>query len=188
MPDFASFIAWSGLERLELCVFVFAGALLLAIGAIVGVNRLKHGRKSVRQGAAGDKILDALALGLCLWLGYAFVSEPSQLPGIAALFAVSLLAAALGAHVMLTTHEQHAHALAHCAARTRRNTTWRIAWDGDQAHGQPLDDFTQRWSGFSNPRRTQPRCASSAGSLHVSHAAMRASSRQRFQSRRQLRR
>lgn len=191
MPDFAGFVAWTGLERLELCVFVFAGALLLAVAAIVAVSRLKHQRRSARQGAAGDKILDMLALGLCIWLGYAFVNEPAQLPGVAALFAVSLLAAALGAHVMLTTHEQHARALAHCAARARRNTTWRVAWDGDLAQGQPRDDFTQRWSWLSTPRRTQPRCASPSRNphvTHITHAAMRANSRQRYQVKRQLRR
>jgi hypothetical protein len=182
MPECAGFIAWSGLERLELYVFVFAGALLLAVAAIGVVNRLKHGRRSIRQGASGDKLLDLLALGLCIWLGYAFVNQPAQLPGVAALFAASLLAAALGVHLMLTTHEQHAHALAHCGARARRATTWRVAWDAEPAPMQPRDDFTQRWSWSSNPRRTQPRCASS------SRNALRVQGCQRHQVRRQLRR
>ena len=94
MPDGADFIAWSGLERLELCVFVFSGALLLAIASTAIVNRFAHGKRNMRQVAAGDKIVDLLALGLCIWLGYAFVNEPAQMPGTAALFAVSLLAAA----------------------------------------------------------------------------------------------
>jgi hypothetical protein len=182
MPDWAGFIAWSGLQRLELCVFVFAGALLMAIAAIAVVNRVRQGHRNARHGAAGDKILDMLALGLCLWLGYAFVNEPSQVPGIAALCAVSVLAAALGAHVMLTTHEQHAHALAHCGVRARRHAAWRVAWDGDSAQRQPRDDFTQRWSGSNNPRRTQPCCAA------LPNGSMRMRSHSRHQVRRQLRR
>ncbi|MPW21031.1 NADP transhydrogenase subunit beta [Paraburkholderia sp. CNPSo 3157] len=184
MPDCASFIAWSGLERLELYVFVFVGALLFAIAAMMLANRMKHGRRSMRQGAAGDKLVDMLALGLCIWLGYAFVSEPAQMPGIAALFAVSLLAAALGAHVMLTTHEHHARTPAHCGLSSRRGTSLRFAWDGDPSHGQPADDFTQRWTWASNPRRTQARCASSARNMHLTHAAVRVRSRQRYSAKR----
>lgn len=184
MPDCASFIAWSGLERLELYVFVFAGALLLAIASTVLVNRLKHRSRSMRQGAAGDKAVDMLALGLCICLGYAFVNEPAQLPGIAALCAVSLLAAALGAHVMLTTHEQHARTPSHCGIASRRGMSSRVAWDGELLHMQPADDFTQRWTWYSNPRRTQARCASSARTLHVTNATMRVRSRQRYKAKR----
>ena len=181
MPDCAGFIAWSGLERLELYVFVFAGALLFAIAATLFARRLTLGKRNVRQGAAGDKIVDMFAIGLCIWLGYAFVNEPAQLPGIAALFAVSLLAAALGAHVMLTTHEHHARTPAHCGIASRRSTSLCVAWDGDPSHMQPADDFTQRWTWSSNPRRTQPHCASSARNMHVPHAALRVRSRQRYQ-------
>jgi NAD(P) transhydrogenase subunit beta len=179
MPDAAGFIAWSGLERLELYVFVFSGALLLAIASTVFVNRLTRGKRNMRQVAAGDKLVDLLALGLCIWLGYAFVNEPAQLPGAAALFAVSLLAAALGAHVMLTTHEQAARAPAHCGLMARRAAALHVAWDGDAA--QPADDFTQRWTWTSSPRRTQARCLSSARNAHVAHATMRVRSRQRHQ-------
>ncbi|MBP0596356.1 NADP transhydrogenase subunit beta [Paraburkholderia sp. LEh10] len=179
MLDCMGFIAWSGLERLELYVFVFAGALLFAIAATTLVGRLTHNRPNIRQGAAGDKIVDIVALGLCIWLGYAFVDEPAQIPGIAALFAVSLLAAALGAHVMLTTHEHHAPA--HCGMTARRGASLRVAWDGDAARMQPADDFTQRWSWTSSRRRTQPCCASSARHTHMTHATMRVRSRQRYQ-------
>ncbi|MEI5999099.1 NADP transhydrogenase subunit beta [Paraburkholderia bengalensis] len=182
MPEWSGFIAWSGLERLELCVFVFAGALLLAIASTVSVNRLVHGGRSVRQGAAGDKVVDMLALGLCIWLGYAFVNEPAQLPGAAALFAVSLLAAALGAHVMLTSHEHRAPA--QCGMAARRAASFRLAWDGDAARMQPADDFTQRWTWTVSTRRTQARCVSSARSTHLTHAAMRVRSRQRHHVRR----
>jgi NAD(P) transhydrogenase subunit beta len=179
MPDAADFIAWSGLERLELYVFVFSGALMFAIASIVFVKRLAHRRRSARQAAAGDKIVDLFALGLCIWLGYAFVNEPAQLPGAAALFAVSLLAAALGAHVMLTTHEHDARAPAHCGMLARRSASVLVAWDA--ARMQPADDFTQRWTYTSNPRRTQARCLSSARNVHLAHAALRVRSRQRYQ-------
>ena len=181
MPEGAGFIAWSGLERLELYVFVFSGALLLAIASTAFVNRLTHRGRNMRQVAAGDKIVDLLAMGLCIWLGYAFVNEPAQLPGIAALFAVSLLAAALGAHVMLTTHAHDVRAPAHCGMLARREMSLRVAWDGDPARMQAADDFTQRWTWTSNPRRTQARCLSAARSMHMTHAAMRVRSRQRYQ-------
>ncbi|RQR33645.1 MULTISPECIES: NADP transhydrogenase subunit beta [unclassified Burkholderia] len=184
MPDWASFITWSGLERLELCVFVFAGALVIAITATVLVNRLTHGRRNTWQGAPGDKVIDMVALGLCVWIGYAFVNEPAQTPGIVALFAVSLLAAALGAHVMLTMHEHHARAPAHCGMSPRRGATLRLAWDGDPSHLQPADDFTQHWTWSINPRRAQPRCASSARNAQMTHATMRVRSRQRHQAKR----
>lgn len=181
MPDAASFIAWSGLERLELYVFVFSGALALAIASTALINRLTHRGRNMRQVAAGDKLVDLLAMGLCIWLGYAFVNEPAQLPGIAALFAVSLLAAALGAHVMLTTHAHDVRAPAHCGMLARREMSLRVAWDGDPARMQATDDFTQRWTWTSNPRRTQARCLSAARSMHMTHAAMRVRSRQRYQ-------
>ncbi|MBN3765782.1 NADP transhydrogenase subunit beta [Burkholderia sp. Ac-20365] len=184
MPDAADFIAWSGLERLELCVFVFSGALLLAIASTAIVNRFAHGKRNVRQVAAGDKIVDLLALGLCIWLGYAFVNEPAQLPGTAALFAVSLLAAALGAHVMLTTHEHAAHAAAHCGVSARHSASLRVAWDGDPARMQAADDFTQRWTWKRDPRRTQARCMSAVRQMHTTHATIRVRSRQRHQARR----
>ncbi|ACC73804.1 NADP transhydrogenase subunit beta [Paraburkholderia phymatum] len=181
MPDGADFIAWSGLERLELYVFVFSGALMVAIASIVFVRRLTHGRQNARQAAAGDKIVDLLALGLCIWLGYAFVNEPAQLPGAAALFAVSVLAAALGAHVMLTTHEHTMRAPAHCGMLARRSASLRVTWDGDAARMQPSDDFTQRWTYTSHPRRTQARCLSSARNAHLAHVTMRVRNRQRHQ-------
>jgi hypothetical protein len=184
MPDCASFIAWSGLERLELYVFVFAGALLLAIAAMMLVNGMKHGRRSIRQGTAGDKLVDMLALGLCIWLGYAFVNDPAEMPGIAALFAVSLLAAALGAHVMLTTHEHHARAPAHCGLSSRRAMALRFAWDADSSRMQPADDFTQRWSWTTNSRPAQARSASSARNMDLTHAAVRVRSRQRYKAKR----
>jgi hypothetical protein len=46
---------------------------------------------------------------------------------------------------------------------------------------QAADDFTQRWTWTSNPRRTQARCLSAARSQHMTHAAMRVRSRQRYQ-------
>ncbi|WP_109479576.1 NADP transhydrogenase subunit beta [Paraburkholderia sp. C35] len=180
MPDDAGFIAWSGLERLELYVFVFCGALLLAIASTSIINRFARGKRNARQGAAGDKVVDLLALGLCIWLGYAFVNEPAQLPGAAALFAVSLLAAALGAHVMLTTHEHAAHAAAHCGVTARHSASLRVAWDDVPTRMQAADDFTQRWTYTSQPRRTQARCLSAARQMHLTHAAMRERSRQRY--------
>ena|SRR5258705_4639985 len=178
MPDGAGFIAWSGLQRLELYVLVFAGALTCAVSAIEVLKRRgKQIVQNVRKGATGDKLVDLSALALCIWLGYGFVTEPTQTPGVEALLAVSFLAAALGAHLMLTSHEHPAGTPAHCGVSSRRGVSLRVAWDVDPSRVQPADDFTQRWTWMNDARRLQ---AHGAASSRHAHAVVRERSRQRY--------
>jgi hypothetical protein len=180
MPDGTGFIMWSGLQRLELYVFVFAGTLLFAVSAIGLLKRRgKQVLQSVRKGATGDKLVDLLALALCIWLGYGFVTEPTQTPGVEALLAVSFLAAALGVHLMLTSHdEHHGHTPAHCGiASSRRGASLRVELDVDPLRAQPFDDFTQRWTWTTSQHPSHAQRASSA--RHV-QAVARVRSRQRY--------
>jgi hypothetical protein len=148
-------------------------------------RRGKQVLQSVRKGATGDKLVDLLALALCIWLGYGFVTEPTQTPGVEALLAMSFLAAALGVHLMLTSHDHHAHAPAHCGmASSRRGASLRVALEVDPLRAQPFDDFTQRWTwtASGHPSRAQ-RAQRASPARHV-HAVARMRSRQRYPAKR----
>ncbi|SEA96467.1 NAD(P)(+) transhydrogenase (Re/Si-specific) subunit beta [Paraburkholderia sartisoli] len=144
-----------GIERVESCVAVFIGGLVFA-GCAIAFFKL-HGLLVDRNAAfPGYKIVNVVALLLCAWLGYAFVTEDTHNFDVAALFAMSLLAAALGAHMMTAAdHEPHAPAFAipgarvhaRCGVMHRRGILERIELRGDPSHIVPGDDFsTPCWS------------------------------------------
>src|SRR5258708_14884832 len=84
----------AGIERVESCVAVFIGGLVFA-GSVIAFCKL-HGALNDRSAVfPGYKLVNIVALLLCAWLGYAFVTEDTQNFGVAALLAMSVLAAAL---------------------------------------------------------------------------------------------
>ncbi len=138
----------AGIERVESCVAV--------AGSVIAFCKL-HGALNDRSAVfPGYKLVNIVALLLCAWLGYAFVTEDTQNFGVAALLAMSVLAAALGAHLMTTTddephHPTHAFAAsgtrahARCGVVHRRDILERIELRGDPSHLRPGDDFLQPW-------------------------------------------
>ena len=96
------------LERIELCTAVFAGALIFATSAI-SFCKLR-GVLPLRAAARpGHRIVNGIALLLCGWLGYGFVTEAAQPFGLAALLAMSALSSSLGVHVMLSREYSNGH-------------------------------------------------------------------------------
>ncbi|MBV8627100.1 MAG: NAD(P)(+) transhydrogenase (Re/Si-specific) subunit beta [Paraburkholderia sp.] len=143
----------AGIERVESCVAVFIGGLVFA-GSFIAFCKMR-GAIGERSGAfPGCKIVSLAALLLCAWLGYAFVTEDSQNFSVAALSALSLLAAALGAHLITTDDDPQVHAYAGASARTharcgvvhRRGILERIELRGDPSHHLAADDFIQPWT------------------------------------------
>jgi len=88
-------------ERSELYAAVFAGALIFATSAVAfcKLRGLLPLRVTARP---GHDAVNVLALLLCAWLGYGFVTEAAQPFGLAALLATSALASSIGVHVMLS--------------------------------------------------------------------------------------
>ncbi|MFM0377108.1 NAD(P)(+) transhydrogenase (Re/Si-specific) subunit beta [Paraburkholderia strydomiana] len=135
------------LERIELCMAVFAGALIFATSAIAfckfrGVLPL---RVAARR---GHDVVNVAAFLLCGWLGYGFATEAVQPFGLAALLAISALASSIGVHAMLSREYSeyseysecsgysefcecpNVHAHAH-AARGVRSTAVALEWRHD---------------------------------------------------------
>lgn len=141
-------------ERIELCMAVFAGALIFATSAIAfcklrGVLPL---RVAARR---GHDIVNVAAFLLCGWLGYGFATEAVQPFGLAALLAISALASSIGVHAMLSREYSerserpgysefcecpNVHAHAH-AARGVRSTAVALDWRYDV---QP-EDMREAW-------------------------------------------
>ncbi|CAE6736358.1 NAD(P)(+) transhydrogenase (Re/Si-specific) subunit beta [Paraburkholderia haematera] len=132
--------AQANVERIELYAAVFIGTLVFATSAIA-FFRLR-GVLDLSSAAArpGHGIVNVSALLLCGWLGYGFVTEQAQPFGLAALLAMSVLAAALGTHLMANRgysneRESHTHAFGgrcHGFALERHGLLARIEWHGDE--------------------------------------------------------
>jgi NAD(P) transhydrogenase subunit beta len=151
-------------ERIGLYIAVFAGALLLSASAIAFFRLRNTMRDAVHahiSACPGCAVVDFVALLLCVWLGYGFVTEASPAIGFAVLLAAGGLAAALGVHLAMTVDDRYGllHAAAHGrrqhtaqAARTRcgsarwREALFRVEWRADVMDAQAADDFTQRWT------------------------------------------
>jgi len=95
-------------ERIELYAAVFVGALIFATSAVAfcQLRGLLPLRATARP---GHDAVNVLALLLCVWLGYGFVTEAAQPFGLAALLAMSALASSIGVHVMLSRAYPKAH-------------------------------------------------------------------------------
>jgi NAD(P) transhydrogenase subunit beta len=110
----------ANLERIELYVAVFIGALIFATSAIAFCKL--RGVLPLRAAARpGHDVVNAAALLLCGWLGYGFVTEQAQPLGLAALLAMSALASSIGVHVMLSREYSKEHARERGVAMNQRN-------------------------------------------------------------------
>ncbi|MFL9867462.1 NAD(P)(+) transhydrogenase (Re/Si-specific) subunit beta [Paraburkholderia fungorum] len=137
--------ARANVERIELYAAVFVGALVFAASAIAFCTL--RGTLDLRAAARpGHGVVNVSALLLCGWLGYGFVTEQGEPVGLAALLAMSVLAAALGTHLMANrayssnpgahafTGRRRARGDARCHAGTleRQGLLARIEWHGGE--------------------------------------------------------
>lgn len=151
---YLSSAAQANVERVELYVAVFIGALIFATSAIAFCKL----RGALQLGAAvrpGHGIVNLLALLLCGWLGYGFVTEHAQPFGLAALLAMSALACAMGVHRMLSREyssgHEHGHdsselafaARCHSLTMGKRGLLARIEWHGGEDQAWTLRDVAQ---------------------------------------------
>ncbi|MEZ0603716.1 NAD(P)(+) transhydrogenase (Re/Si-specific) subunit beta [Paraburkholderia sp. IW21] len=136
---YLSSTAQAHVERIELYATVFIGALIFATSTIA-FCKLRGALALNAAARPGHGIVNLLALLLCGWLGYGFVTEQAQPFGFAALLAMSALAAALGAHLMVSRdysrdHDAHAHAFAgrcHGSTVARQGLLARVEWHGGE--------------------------------------------------------
>lgn len=157
---YLSVAAQADVERVELYVATFIGALIFATSA-VALGKLR-GALSLRAVACpGHGVVNVFALLLCGWLGYGFVTEQAQPFGFAALLAMSALACAMAVHVTLSReyaagHEQDhgAGALAFAArghgpmagnlhVPDKRGLLTQIEWRGGEEQAWILRDMAQ---------------------------------------------
>jgi NAD(P) transhydrogenase subunit beta len=142
----------------EVYVAVFIGALIFAVSATAWC--ISRGW-FVAQGVVhpGTSVVNLTALLLCVWMGYGFVTERAQLFGLAVLLAMSLLATALGAHLMMNAgaaRGRYAFAaglgqrsMIRCGVVPRRsvlNMVDGFEWPDDHMPALFDDDFAQSWS------------------------------------------
>jgi NAD(P) transhydrogenase subunit beta len=104
--------ARANIERIELYAVVFIGALIFATSSIA-FCKLRGTLRLDAVARPGHHIVNLFAMLLCGWLGYGFVTEQAQPVGLAALLAMSALAAAMGAHLMVS--RGYSGGLAHAA-------------------------------------------------------------------------
>jgi NAD(P) transhydrogenase subunit beta len=143
-------------ERVELYVAVFIGALIFATSAIA-FCKLRGALQLNAIARPGHSIVNLFAMFLCGWLGYGFATEQAQPFGLAALLAMSALASAMGAHLMISReyhpashdedHTVHAHAHAFAARcdgvemMGQRGLLARIEWHGGEEQAWELRDI-----------------------------------------------
>ncbi|MEC5408120.1 NAD(P)(+) transhydrogenase (Re/Si-specific) subunit beta [Paraburkholderia sp. MPAMCS5] len=108
-PSSLASIAQANLQRIELYVAVFTGALIFATSAMA-FCKLRGVLPRRVPARPGHDMVNAAALLLCAWLGYGFATEQAQPFGLAALLAMSLLASSIGVHVMLSRESSKDHA------------------------------------------------------------------------------
>lgn len=155
---FARFLAstvYADLDRVELYVAVFIGALIFAASAVAWfrLRGVLDVRAAVHPGAG---IVNLTAFVFCIWLGYGFVTEHAQRFDVAVLLAMSSLAAALGVHVTMNTAGKRP--LARCAGARGQRPQRRcdvlrncaldqgFEWPDEQLQALLDDDFAQTWS------------------------------------------
>lgn len=140
---YLSVAARANVERVELYVAVFIGALIFATSAIA-FCKLRGALQWSAVARPGHGIVNLFAMLLCAWLGYGFVTEQAPPFGLAALLAMSALASALGVHLMISREYSEGHAAGHAiqvhafAARCdgfamgKRGLLARIEWHGGE--------------------------------------------------------
>ncbi|MGF7130073.1 hypothetical protein P3T40_001548 [Paraburkholderia sp. EB58] len=150
---------------IEVYVAVFIGALLFAVSATAWC--ISRGWL-IAQGVVhpGTGVVNLTAILLCVWMGYGFVTEHAQPFGLAVLLALSLLATALGAHLMInagTARGRYAFAgglgqrsMVRCGVVQRRgvlNVLEGFEWPDDHMPALFDDDFAQSWSPLDDSHR-----------------------------------
>jgi H+-translocating NAD(P) transhydrogenase subunit beta len=105
---YLSSAAQPNLERVELYAAVFIGALIFAT-SVITFCKLLGALQDDAMARPGHGIVNLLALLLCGWLGYGFVTEQAQPDGFAALLAMSALACAIGVHLMISREYSRRH-------------------------------------------------------------------------------
>ncbi|MFM0503310.1 NAD(P)(+) transhydrogenase (Re/Si-specific) subunit beta [Paraburkholderia caffeinilytica] len=144
--------AQANTERIELYAAVFIGALVFATSAIA-FCKLRGVLDLSAAEHPGHGIVNVSALLLCGWLGYGFVTEQAQPFGFAALLAMSVLAVALGTHLMTSreystgrnSRTPHTHAFvgrSNGLALSRRGLLARIEWHGGEEQVWALREIT----------------------------------------------
>lgn len=124
-------------ERVELYGAVFLGALIFAISAIA-LCKLR-GALSLKPAARpGHGIVNLIAVLLCAWLGYGFVTEQAQPFGFAALLATGALACAIGVHLMTSREYSAGHGL----SAGKRGLLACIEWHGGEEQAWVLREIT----------------------------------------------
>jgi NAD(P) transhydrogenase subunit beta len=137
-------------ERIELYAAVFIGALIFATSAIA-LCKLRGALQLNAIVRPGHRIVNLFAIVLCGWLGYGFATEQAPPFGLAALLAMSALASAMGAHLMISReysargcdegHALHAHAFAaRCDGvdTCKRGLLASIEWHGGEEQAWTL--------------------------------------------------
>jgi NAD(P) transhydrogenase subunit beta len=146
------------LVRIVLYAAVFAGALISAGSAVLWLAL--SGRFAARMAVRpGGGVVNLAALLLCVWMGYGFVTEHAPTFGVAVLLAESLLAAALGAHLMVSSSVGFSrYGLAggfferspvRCGVVRRRvalAVTEGFEWPDERMPALFDDDFAQKWT------------------------------------------
>lgn len=144
------------LMRIALYLTVFAGALIFAASTVIWLVLCgKLARVTLHPGG-GVVNLTALLLGV--WMGYGFVTEHALGFGVAVLLVMSLLAAALGAHLMVSGSAGNGrYGLAasfgerspvRCGSVRRRVVLAMpegFEWPDEQMPALFDDDFAQSW-------------------------------------------
>ena len=163
------------LMRIVLYIAVFAGALIFAGSAVLWLAL--RGRFAARMAVhPGGGVVNLTALLLSVWMGYGFVTEHAPTFGVAVLLAESLLAAALGAHLMVSGGVGSGRcgldggfgerSPVRCGVVQRRvalAVTDGFEWPDEQMPALLDDDFARKWSlldGIRNvpgPRRFDAR-------------------------------
>jgi H+-translocating NAD(P) transhydrogenase subunit beta len=142
----------------EVYAAVFVGALIFAVSATGWC--ISRGWL-IAQGVVhpGTSVVNLTALLLCVWMGYGFVTEHAQPFGLAVLLAMSLLATALGAHLMMSAGAARGRyafvaglgqrSMVRCGVVPRRsvlNMVDGFEWPDDHMPALFDDDFAQSWS------------------------------------------
>jgi NAD(P) transhydrogenase subunit beta len=191
---YLSSAAQANVERVELYVAMFIGALIFATSTIAFCKL----RGALQLGAVarpGHGVVNLLALLLCGWLGYGFATEQAQPFGLAALLAMSALACAMGVHLMLSREfssgHEHGHdsgelafaARCHSLTMGRRGLLERIEWHGGEEQAWTLRDVEQgdvRTAAYPRRRNGSHGVSAQRGRhVYAGHRSARATTRAR---------
>jgi NAD(P) transhydrogenase subunit beta len=171
---------------IEVYAAVFIGALIFAVSAMAWcMSRgwlIAHGVVH-----PGTGVVNLTALLLCIWMGYGFVTEHAQPFGLAILLAMSLLATALGAHLMMNagavrgryafTAGLAQRSMVRCGFVQRRSVVDVLEgfeWPDDHMPALFDDDFAQSWSLHDlQPMAETARVGACRRVRSVGHAAVR---------------